>query len=100
MINLKKLKIIVPNHIIKIEIFSYLRGKCSKCNNEFFTFELSENCTLNKYLNIFDQDYDFPHVLKKYKYLCENCKSNYVQLKEKNSRGEIVLLEFCIDNNI
>ena len=100
MINLNKLKISLPNHIIKIEIFSYLRGKCSKCNNEFFTFELSENCTLNKYLNIFDQDYDFPHVLKKYKYLCENCKSNYVQLKEKNSRGEIVLLDFCIDNNI
>ena len=100
MINLKKLKISLPNHIIKIEIFSYLRGKCSKCNNEFFTFELSEKCTINKYLNIFDQDYDFPHVLKKYRYLCENCKNNYVQLKEKNSRGEIVLLDFCIDNNI
>jgi hypothetical protein len=100
MINLKKFIGYVPNHIITLEIYPYLRGKCSNCNKEFFTFELSENCTLNKYLNIFDQDYDFPHVLKKYKYLCENCKSNYVQLKEKNSRGEIILLDFSIDSNI
>lgn len=100
MINLKKIIMTVPNHIIKIEVFSYLRGKCSKCNNEFFTFELIENCIINKYLNVFDVDYDFPHVLKKYKYLCENCKTNYIQLKEKNSSGEIVLLDFSIDNNI
>jgi hypothetical protein len=100
MINLKKFIITIPNHVIKMEVFSYLRGTCSKCNNEFFTFELFENCTLNKYLNIFDQDYDFPHVLKKYKYLCKNCKTNYLQLKEKNSSGEIVLLDFSIDSNI
>jgi hydrogenase maturation factor HypF (carbamoyltransferase family) len=78
-------------HFLLLEFFS---GKCNKCNHEYCYNELNHNCVIFQYYSVFDEDYYFQKNPQKFKYLCNTCKKEYYETKEKSLNNEIILFDY------
>ena len=82
---------LIPNDLIPI-IKDYLLKKCSKCKKKCEFWELNKNCIIYQYYSLFDEDYYMQKNPKKFKYLCNNCKKQYYEIKNDDN-NDIILYE-------